>query len=357
MQHLKLSRCGVDPERDLAALLYRKQAYKLMGDQLTASEKDPLSEALLYGLIVAGVIENHVGRPQEAEKHLDAGITLWEAWRKKGTRKPITNELGVIICGAYVFRGVKHFFKRHATLRAIGLQMMQRLGIIQQWNRRLRQDIADGSRPQDIGIDHGLQRPDAEYISSRRHFTAKGSIVRGHLELMLQDTSVRGTRTCLAALFAINTTLWACQFADLEASDYMRDLLQHLVSNEPCARVNGPPKLPSRYALDAIALCGLRAQQRCSVGEMRFDPWDVASFVELMMLAGQSSRRKLTAAMTSWLLVDVGQPERLVLWTCQDVGSLTQEVEVAWARKHAESMRATADRARNMHEENVSNSM
>lgn len=334
MQHRRSVLVGGRPDEDPRVLHRRRLTYKLMNAKLTAPEEDALSDETLYGIVAAGVAEHRVSGAKEANKHLEAGLTLWEMRRKKGMRQQITYPIGLVFCNAYIGIGVDNFFKHYVTLVTTGSAMAQRLKSIQTWNRELRQLVSDSRhRPEVAGEKPVLGHPSEEWLKARDLVCAKHSIIRGHVRQMLDDKSAVGTRTCLGALFAMNTTLWACRYNESEAIEFIGELLHYLVKSEPAPVLDSRPQLTSMAAMYIVGFCGSNVQQRYGTSRTRFDLWDVIRFVELMMLIRESSRDRMKSALASWLLVDVDDPEELILWTDEERDRMITEVEGAWGQK------------------------
>ena len=306
-----------------------------MNEKVAAAEDEALSDNTLYGLVAAGVAEHRVSGKKLADKHLEAGLTLWNMRKKKGLKQSIKYPVGLVFCNAYIGIGVDNFFKHYMSLVTAGHTMAERLKAIQSWNRDMRQCIADSAcRPSVEGGKVVFGHPSQDHLKVRRFAMGQAAIIRGHVERMLREDSVHGVRTSLGALFAMNSTLWACRYDESVGSEYMKELTYYLTMSEP-GDFNGVPQLTSMAVMYIIGFCGANLQQRNTSSRTRFDLWDVIKFVELMMLASEQSRSKMKQALASWLLADMDDPEGLVLWEDKGRECMIDEVEAVWVRKQA----------------------
>lgn len=135
MQHRRSILQGDVPDLDPRLLRRRRANYRLMINKLAASEVDLISDATLYGIVAAGVAEYRLNGSKAANKHFEAGLTLWEMQRRKGMCQQITYPMVLIFCDAYISIGVEKFFKSYAALARTGLAMVPRLKSMQAWNR------------------------------------------------------------------------------------------------------------------------------------------------------------------------------------------------------------------------------
>ncbi|ETN45732.1 uncharacterized protein HMPREF1541_09565 [Cyphellophora europaea CBS 101466] len=337
MQHRRTVLRGHSPEDDPPLLHRRRLTYQLMHQKLTAPEDETLSDEILLGLVASGVAEHRVSGAKIANKHLEAGLALFEVRRKKSIHPQLTYPIGLVCCNAYIGLGVDSFFKHYVTLVTTSSAIAQRLRSIQGWNFAIRQCVADAvHRPTVEGGKSVLGHPSEAYLRSRAgSVESERSIVRGHVRKLLAETTEFGTRTCLGALFAVNTVFCACRHDESVAIDFVKDLLYYLAMSEPGPVRDGVPQLTPMAAMYIIGYCGSRIQEEHGASRRRFDLWDVIKFVELMMLAPESTRAKMRQALASWILADMAKPEDLIVFREDERALMIREIELEWSRKQA----------------------
>ncbi|OAP60276.1 hypothetical protein AYL99_05278 [Fonsecaea erecta] len=333
-------------DRQLSILTRRSLVYRLMHARLTKQESSLMDDYVL-AVAIAGGCEHRMGNAKSAQYHVRAARKLLNLRGGVQSVRRITYPLGLMVVNVFVENGVDGLWKTHSDLQKQLTRISQWLRDVQLWNFNLRSNSSNPFRQahnQHLKSDFD---PDADEneasstdaLSRRARAFAPKTALFDYVDLPAGELDDAPCRFYLGALFAINTALWAFQDSDRTTIAYLDGLTTAVEMSAPSnlALRAGGAKLPSLLLILMIAHNAAAAAdvvggwpEEAAGAHTVFHVEEVFEFVEMMMMAGATSRTGMLKALSSWLTTGIANSSDLAFVNNSKLDIWAGEVEDRW---------------------------